>query len=231
MKTQQEKRRASKMFFIGGFVAAVAFFAVVAATDPNLSVQRDLDSIRYQKEHIALHKEQLKDSRANDNEMAQIEARKNLKKAKADLKRDKAYLKADRKALIQTRENDMGFTASAMKESKRDLCSAKKQLKKDLRQGNSARLVQDAELVAKHQRNVDRHEAKLARQQASLNGELTAINNRLDEFDNEKFAKKNGQQKNGEQVKNDQERFAWNATASTDKTYYPAPESSAVLEK
>lgn len=211
------------------FIIAVA--AVPTSTELNRAVEKDLNKIALQKDHVATHKAELKQSKKQRDCASAIEARRDLKKAKADLKKDKAYLKADKKALVQQHENEMKPTAGALKESKRDLCEAKKQLKKDMRNGNTSALVDDAQLVVSKQKAVNRYEAKLNKQDEALDNRLAFIDEQLEQ---------NGKNEGGEAKQVNQEKFAWNATASTDKTYIGVEEiettstsnrSSAVLDR
>ena len=229
MKTQNESRwPARKKVILGGCALVIGVLIAVAAIPPDTAkvdraIQKDVELIAFHEDAVASQKEQLKKSKAEGDEIGAIHAKQELCKAKADVKRDRAHLKADKKALVSLHKVEMQPTESSLKESKRELCAAKRQLKNDMRQGNTQALVEDAQLVAKKQRSVDRYEARLDKQNAILDKKLASIDRRLEQ-------KKETTVNRGEDK--DQERLAWNATASSDKTFYQAEEeTSSVLDK
>ncbi|HXH19281.1 MAG TPA: hypothetical protein VNJ07_09380 [Chitinophagales bacterium] len=219
MKTLKQKISVNTRLAIGGVLAMVLIFLIAAVPyeKVNQAAKKEATNITRLEKTRQLQKDKLKESKAERDKIAVIEAKKDLRKTKADLKRERAYLKADKKALVRLHENDMKETCSAMKESKRDMRSAKRQLRKDLWQGDYATLVEHAQLVVKKHKAFETNEAKFDRQQKALDADLAAIDSRL------KITE-------GKENKS-QTELAWGATANTEKGYYEPSTTTGEIER
>jgi hypothetical protein len=185
MKTMNNKNPAiAKAAIVGAFVLIFGFLVTIAAAPgPFLkersAVLNSAERITEQKQHVQFHRVELQQCRESNDDMGAITAKTKLSKAKADLKRDKAYLKADKKALEERHYAAMDETAVIIAQNKRELWMAKKQLKRDMRQGNTSALVRDAELVANHQKALDKSMLAFEKQEQAFYADLGAIDREL----------------------------------------------------
>jgi len=114
----------------------------------NKSIQKDLTAIRSDRTDISSLKSELKSDRKANRTSQVIADKTEMKKIKADLKRNKTYLAADRKELKCSYNLAINQHKDAVKTDRKELCSSKKELKKDLSKGNTAELQNDAVVVS-----------------------------------------------------------------------------------
>jgi len=135
------------------------------AADPSFEVEyrdikSDLSTVREEKAELDELRAELKADRKADREMEVIVTKKEIAKTKADIRHAKAYYKADKKDLKRDYRLAIKGRRDITAEHRKELCEAKKELRRDMRQGNSAALVPDAAEVALH---MEAHEdSKLA---------------------------------------------------------------------
>lgn len=149
-----EKMKLKNLFLIGtiaaGLMAATPSFA--GNTEGSIEGNRFLHRREYKdmkatmsriekdRERIAFHKAEFKKNKEAKLVIESHMSKKEIRKAKADLKRDKKYLRIDKRDL----QSDQNV---AIRQSNLERKEAKKELRKDTRQGNTADLKKDAARV------------------------------------------------------------------------------------
>lgn len=110
-------------------------------------MKNTMSRIEDDKARIALHKKELKENKEAELAIEAHMSKKELRKAKADLKRDKKYLKTDRKDLKADQRVAIKEAKKVEKECAKDLRLAKRELRKDIRQENTAEIESSAQRV------------------------------------------------------------------------------------
>lgn len=156
-----EKMKIKNLFAIGmmvtGLLVATPSFA--GNTEGSIEGNRFLNRKEYKdmkasmsriekdRERIAFHKAAFKKNKEAGLVIESHKSKKEIRKAKADLKRDKKYLRIDKCDLQADQSAAVRQANLERKATKKELRLAKKELHKDIRQGNTADLKEDAALV------------------------------------------------------------------------------------
>lgn len=156
-----EKMKLKNLFAIGmvvtGLLAATPSFA--GNTEGSIEGNRYLNRKEYKdmkasmsriekdQERIAFHKAEFKKNKEAGLVIDSHRSKKEIRKAQADLKRDKKYLRIDKCDLQADQSTAVHQANLERKAAEKELRTAKKELRKDVRQGNTADLKLDAALV------------------------------------------------------------------------------------
>jgi hypothetical protein len=156
-----EKMKIRNLFAIGtivmGMIATTPSFAgnTEGSIDGNRYLNRKeykdmkatMTRIERDQERIAFHKAEFKKNREAGLVIESHMSKKEIRKAQADLKRDKKYLRID-KCDLQADQATAVHQANVERNAvAKELRVAKKELRKDVRQGNTTELKADAALV------------------------------------------------------------------------------------
>nr|WP_294857863.1 hypothetical protein [uncultured Fluviicola sp.] len=156
-----EKMKLRNLFAIGtmvtGLLAATPSFA--GNTEGSIEGNRYLHRKEYKamkatmsriekdQERITFYKAEFKKDKEAGLEVQSYMDKKEIRKAQADLKRDKKYLRIDKCDLQADQAMAIHQANVERKTVKKELRSAKKELRKDIRQENTADLKTDVALV------------------------------------------------------------------------------------
>lgn len=110
-------------------------------------MKASMSRIEKDRERIAFHKAEYKKNKEAGLTIESHMSKKELRKARADLKRDKKYLRIDKRDLQADQYAAIRQANSETRAVRKELCAAKKELRKDTRQGNVADLKEDVALI------------------------------------------------------------------------------------
>lgn len=156
-----EKMKLKNLFMIGTMVAGLLATTPSFAADDKGSIEGNrylnrkeykdmkatMSRIERDRERIAFHKAEFKKNKEAGLAIESHMSKKELRKAQADLKRDKKYLRIDKCDLQADQATAIHQANLERKAVKKELRLAKKELRKDIRQGNTADLKSDVALV------------------------------------------------------------------------------------
>lgn len=147
----------------------------IAKTQQHKVVSKDIALVVEDRTYLEALKNSLYDNRMAKDKAGVAANKFELKKAKADLRRDKAYLRADRKELMR-QQRTLEKTAKDQKcAHKKELCHAKRAVRKDLRKDDDAMLTKDAAKVAVLRSEINADNAKIDKIQKDREAYLAYI--------------------------------------------------------
>jgi hypothetical protein len=149
---------------------------VVNFPNEKSNISRDAANIRLQRERIDVLKQRCKDARAAHDAKAQAAVTADIRKASADLKMQKAYLRADKMELIDNHNIAIADRKKQIRDDKCMIRTTRKELDKNLEQGNNEAAEKNVALIAASQKELNNDKALLQEQKVSKNNDIISIN-------------------------------------------------------
>lgn len=147
----------------------------IAKTQQHKVVRKDIMGVVAARTDVEGLKNSLYENRMAKDKEGVAADKFELKKAKADLRREKAYLRADRKELMRQQRALEDNARDLKKAHKKELCQAKRAVRKDLRKDDDANLTKDAARVETLRSRVIADEAKIEKIQSDRKEYLAYI--------------------------------------------------------
>lgn len=142
-------------------------------------IANSLDRTDYNRAQLEALKVELKADKKADRKMEVIMDKKEIAKTKADIQRDKAHIKADKQDIKRDYRLAIKEHRALVADNCKALKTAKKELRRDVRNENTVWINHDAEQVTEWIRRHEDSKAALADLKADRNNDMLYVNSEI----------------------------------------------------